>query len=270
MITKIFDSLGEMSRYIQDTPRIAYNVKHGFCESELISPRKTIFTGTESFEAADELLLKGYDAGVEALQRYSTQNVSRNYKVVTSLKNDVCGVIPNVGAYLTGDPRNMINIGTRKVMARSKVINLIVNTIVCSYVTTEEIAKVNGSILRNVIELERSGYSVNLYLLNSITPKKFETLSIFVKIKSSNERLNLLKVAYPIVHPSFLRRHAFAVAERLGRLVNTYGYPNTLTNEDIEKCTGIKKAIVINTKNYTGVSGDVYAKIRANIEKQLK
>ena len=33
---------------------------------------------------------------------------------------------------------------------------------------------------------------------------------------------------------------------------------------------GIKKAIVINTKNYTGVSGDVYAKIRANIEKQLK
>ena len=107
MITKIFDSLGDVSHYIKVTPRTKHNEKSCIKDSEAESASDTKFTGTENLAAADELLLKGYEAGVAALQN-ATQKVSRNYKVVTTIKNDVYGFMPNVVAYLTGNPRNMM------------------------------------------------------------------------------------------------------------------------------------------------------------------
>ena len=269
MFTKIFDSLGDLSRYIKSTPRTKHNEAFSIKDSEAESTRDTKFTGTASFAAADELLLNGYDAGVAALQN-AIKKVSRNYKVVTTIKNDVCGFIPNVGAYLTGEPRNMMNITTRRVYAKSKVLNFLVCVTVHGGVSSDTIIEINGKILQNVIELERSGYKVNLYVVDLTTYKKHESTCIMVKIKSSNECLNLLKVSYPLVHPSFLRRHIFAVQERLSDIEGTYGRYMDMSSADLEKYTGLKNVVFIKTGSYVRRQNESYDMIRSDIDKQLK
>lgn len=271
MITKIFDSLGDLSQYIKSAPRTKHNEKQGFNSSESVSRGYIDFTGTDSLEAADELLLNGYDAGVDALQN-ATKNVSRNYKVVTTIKNDVCGFIPNVGAYLTGEPRNMMNITTRRVKAQSKVINLIICITVLGDVAPKTIHEVNGMILRNIIELERGGYNINLYVADLTKYKSKESTITIVKLKSSNERLNLLKVSYPLVHSSFLRRHIFAVQERLSDIEKGYGKSMDMSTSDLEKHTGLKNVVFIKTESYvySSTKRDIYKEIRSDIEKQLK
>lgn len=270
MITKIFDSLGGLIQYIKSTPRTKHNEAFSINDSEGEGSSYTKFTSTESLAAADELLLKGYDAGVAALQN-AIKNVQRNYKVVTTFKNDVFGVIPNVGAYLTGDPRNMMNITTRRVKAQSKVLNLVVCVTVHGGVSSDTIIEINGKILQNVIELERSGYNVNLYVVDTTTYKKHESTIIMVKLKSSNERLNLLKVSYPLVHPSFLRRHIFAVQERLSDIEGTYGRYLDISPAELEEYTRLKNVVYIKTKSYLRLTQrDVYQEIRSDIEKQLK
>ena len=269
MITKIFDSLGDLSRYIKSTPRTKHNEAFSIKDSEAESTSDTKFTGTASFAAADELLLKGYEAGVAALQN-ATKKVSRNYKVVTTIKNDVCGFVPNVGAYLTGNPRNMMNITTRRVNSKSKVLNLVICVTVHGGVSSDTIIEVNGKILRNVIELERSGYNVNLYVVDLTTYKKHDSTCIMVKIKSSNERLNPLKVSYPLVHPSFLRRHIFAVQERLSDIEGTYGRYMDMSSAELEEYTGLKNVVFIKTKDYVRRQNESYDMIRSDIDKQLK
>ena len=269
MITKIFDSPGDLSQYIKVTPRTKQNEKFGIKDSEAESASDTKFTGTASFAAADELLLKGYEAGVYALQN-AIKKVKRNYKVVTTIKNDVCGFMPNVGAYLTGNPRNMINITTRRVDSKSKVLNLVICVTVNGGVSSDTIIEVNGKLLQNVIELERSGYNVNIYVVDLTTYKKHESTIIMVKLKSSNERLNLLKVSYPLVHPSFLRRHIFAAQERLSDIEGTYGRYMDMSSADLEKYTGLENVVIIKTKDYVRRQNESYDMIRSDIEKQLK
>lgn len=269
MITKIFDSLGDLSQYIKVTPRTKHNEAFSIKDSEAESASDTKFTGTENFAAADELLLKGYDAGVAALQN-AIKNVKRNYKVVTTFKNDVFGVIPNIGAYLTGEPRNMMNITTRRVNSKSKVLNLVICVTVSGGVSSDTIVEVNGKILQNVIELERSGYNVNLYVVDLTKYKNHESTIIMVKLKSSNERLNLLKVSYPLVHPSFLRRHIFAVQERLSDIEGTYGRYIDMSSADLEKYTGLENVVFIKTGSYVRRQNESYDMIRSDIEKQLK
>lgn len=268
MITKIFDSLWDLSQYIKSAPRTKHNEEFCIKDSESESASDTKFTGTASLDAADELLLKGYDAGVDALQN-ATKKVSRNYKVVTTIKNDVCGFMPNVGAYLTGEPRNMMNITTRRVKAQSKVINLIICITVLGGVAPKTIHEVNGMILRNIIELERGGYNINLYVADLTKYKSKESTIIMVKLKSSNERLNLLKVSYPLVHPSFLRRHIFAVQERLSDIEGTYGRYMDMSSADLEKYTGLKNVVFIKTGSYVRRQNESYDMIRSDIEKQL-
>jgi hypothetical protein len=60
--------------------------------------------------------------------------------------------------------------------------------------------------------LEKQGYKVNLYTLISVVGRN-ECLSQIVKIKASDDYTDLAKVVYPMVNPSFQRRHNFRFLE---------------------------------------------------------
>ena len=166
----------------------------------------------------------------------------------------------------------MMNITTRRVNTKSKVLNMIVCVTVPGGVSSNTIIDINGKILQNVIELERGGFNVNLYVVDLTKYKKHDSTCIMVKIKSSNERLNLLKVSYPLVHPSFLRRHIFAVQERLSDIEGTYGRYLDISPAELEEYTGLKNVVYIKTESYVyrPTQRDIYTEIRSDIEKQLK
>lgn len=76
---------------------------------------------------------------------------------------------------------------------------------------------------------------------------KDNTLDILLKIKGSNTKLDLIRVSYPIVHSSMLRRHIFAVMERSAPLCKGYGYVKPAKIDAVKACNkAIKQPLIIN------------------------
>lgn len=72
-----------------------------------------------------------------------------------------------------------------------------------------------ANLLANVIrDIELSGTRVELHIIGgSELNQEFQIMDI--KVKDSGESLNMYKLAYPLINPSFLRRHIFRVTECL-------------------------------------------------------
>lgn len=265
-ITKIFNSLSELENFISSSPRVKGNEER--TTSEDTSDTFFKFSDTMDYSQAAEFLRSGYTYGCDQLQKEMT-GLAKNYKNVTTVKNDVFGVVPNIGAYMTGHPKNMINIKTEKKAVKTKVINMIVNTTVPARYTKEEITKLGAATLLQLIRLERDGFKVNLYVANKIEWKSNQ-LVCFTKVKNSSEKLNILKVAYPIVHPSFLRRHMFAVYERTIKIDKGYGYPQSVESKDLPISLNPMNTIIFNyreaPRNIEGINNH----LREAISKVIK
>jgi hypothetical protein len=67
-------------------------------------------------------------------------------------------------------------------------------------------------VLQLVNRLEKQGYRVNLNVIFG-TSKRNQVITK-VRIKNASQRLNVKQVAFPLVHPSMLRRIILAVWER--------------------------------------------------------
>ena len=74
--------------------------------------------------------------------------------------------------------------------------------------TVREAAAAARMVLEAIAEIERRGTKVNLYIMNATTSKskQKEYAICCAKLKDASARLNLKKVSYPMVHPSFSRR----------------------------------------------------------------
>lgn len=87
-----------------------------------------------------------------------------------------------------------------------------------------------------VKKLEAQGLRVNLNIvLGSAAgyPKKQFVLKI--RIKSANERLNVSKLAFPLVHPSMLRRLFFRFVEVYPKFTSAFvgGYGRPVTSSEM-------------------------------------
>lgn len=187
------------------------------------------FTGTESLNEANELLQYGDKASAQKLDRQMRINAAKGsgMKRKSTVKKDFTGFAPIVGAYLAGDTECMLNINT-KMRKHSRVVNLLWNISIASHVSAEEIVEQGARVLTLVDSLERRGYSVNLStMFASMSRQKKECVICIVKIKDAAQRMSVLKCAYPLVNPSFLRRHTLQYMERHPQLTASdyaYGY----------------------------------------------
>lgn len=121
----------------------------------------------------------------------------------------VSGYQPVVPLYLAGVPTNMIN--KQMVAVKSKIINV---TKLVNYncgISTKQIEDESIKALQIVKKLEAQGYRCNLYIALGVEEDK--QIVCKVKIKNANERLNVSKLAFPMVHPSMLRRLFFRFIE---------------------------------------------------------
>lgn len=167
------------------------------------------FTGTESFEEAKDLLLHGWEHGTIEIKR---KVEARNTGVMLKQKTvyDVAGYQCSVPRYLQGIPTNMIN--KKSIPQKNKVITI---NKCCSYsalVDRKTIIEENVKVLQLVNRMEKQGYRVNLNVLFGTVKRNISVIK--VRIKSSSQKLNIKQTAFPLVHPSMLRRIIFAVWER--------------------------------------------------------
>ncbi len=190
-----------------------------FLTSELSNPKFSgyssnegdySFCKTRSFEEALDLCTYGY---YEDYKQFINLKISLDRFLTLATKkskafNDYVGFVPDVKAYLEGNPLAMIN----KAKARYQKITIWFNSSYSADCTKEQIYA-RGAITLSLIELlEKLGYSVDLHLIElSYNGKQFH-FSDFL-LKEEGERLNPGKLFFPMCHPSWIRRLNFRLIE---------------------------------------------------------
>lgn len=208
-LTKRFESLTAFSAWLNNNPLSGYFKK---AKKESSRTGSADFTQTESYEESDKLLLNGWSDGARRVSAVMASGVTGSAPV-RRVVNSVVGFTPNVPAAIAGRPKNM-----RRAIKREeprRVVSICYNCCVAGSVDASEIEKAAAKLFNVVAGLERSGVRVELWVV-MINIENNQNASAAVKIKSAEQPFNLLKMVYPCVHPSFFRRHLFALVERVG------------------------------------------------------
>lgn len=176
------------------------------------------FTKTNSYTEAAELLLNGYDEVLDEIKR----GVNFNYekKIGMRPKNDINGFIPNVPNALLNLPQSMINI--QRIPKKVPVINIIYAVNANCGVESEDYIQAGIKILNIINTIESNGIRVNLKNAFFCATKDDEIVFSTVNIKRDLEPLSLLKICFPLVHPSMLRRIGFRYLETQPEIKSSY------------------------------------------------
>lgn len=226
-----YNSLLEFYEYIMNT-----SINDTFKDFTLSSIKSSYsFTQTNSFEEAIELFKNGWQDMSKRLTQTLKIESGRMENVMVS-KNivNVQGYQPIVPLYLNGIPVNMI---TRKMQPmKQKVITLNKSVTYNAITTTEQIIEQSIKALSIVKRLESQNYRCNLnIILGTETTEKGYIIKI--RIKSANERLNINKLSFPLVHPSMLRRLFFRFIETYPNVPCSFrlGYGRGMSAENLRE-----------------------------------
>lgn len=211
-------------RFDSITEFITFLNSNSVC-SEVFSDPSSIsgsydFTQTHSLEEAIDLCRFGYHKDFNKLielkmklEKYVKMSSKKNKQY-----NDYIGYVPDVKAYLEGNPLSMLN----KSNPQRKKIDIYMNT--SFYGNTSSSAIFNrGAIVLTLVEiLENLGYSVDFHLFEMSTVSEQMHFSEFI-LKQETERLNPQKLYFPLCHPSWIRRLNFRLIEETKDATN-YGW----------------------------------------------
>lgn len=230
-----FDSMDAFYGYITNTP-----LNQVFQWKPLSSVNGSYkFTKTKSYEEATKLLQDGWDDMANELVK--KLKVEQNQIVDAQVKKilfDVVGFQASVPRYLQGIPTSMVN--KKLVPVKQRVITLDKDISYNCGISADEIIKASVQTLHLIKKIEAQGIRVNLNLIWGIRAGKTKEV-IKIRLKSANERLNISKVAFPLVHPSMLRRLCFRYVETAPTITQSYewGYGAPMDGSQLKQyCEG--------------------------------
>lgn len=223
-----FDSLSEFYDYIISTP---WNdaFKDTKARSSINAPKS--FSGTSSFEEAVGLFKNGWHE--EAAKLTQKLNALKNTVQPTTKPKptySVQGFQCSVPRYLQGLPDSMIN--KKNVPVKQKVVTLTKEICYSAAISKETIENESVKALLIVQKLEAQGLRCNLNVI--FASEKGNTREIMkVRIKSANERLNVSKQAFPLVHPSMLRRLILRYVEVAPTVTSYFTWGHGMPSDEI-------------------------------------
>ena len=224
LIHEHFNSLGQYLDVIESRKPNRVFAGHSLHSSD----RDRAFTLTDSYEEANALARIGYKEGLDELQAASrkTRHIGSIPKALPA--TSVVGFAPHVPNAITGIPCSMIT--TQKVEQKAKVISILYYMGGACHVNAKEFVEAGKNILNVVYTLELQGYRVALNVLTNFCENSERALCT-VQVKNWRQPSNSLKISYPLVHPSFFRRHGFRWLETQPELTDqsfTIGYGRPL------------------------------------------
>jgi hypothetical protein len=226
VVNEHFKTLNELVTTMEKRgPNVAL---HGRISSQRDeSDVKKPWAGTKTYNEAMELIQAGYKEPLEKMKKAILKiGNSDNYKR-PKMKNDFVGFMPHVPHTIMGLPMTMLN--KEKQVHKAKTIHLLYSTGASSLVKPENMITGGINFISLVNSLEKQGYRVKIDILNTFTTDR--TLATFtVNVKEYGQKLNLLKLTFPLVHPGMFRRIGFKWLETTPELKDTamaggYGTP---------------------------------------------
>lgn len=203
------------------------------------------FCGSDDMPQAHGWLVNGYsDIAVPMQHAIRAAEAAGETGAHTTRRRQITSVAGNrvnVARYLAGNPVCM----TRTIRAKvpAPVVTIVYNSGAVSAYTADEIFDAAVKVLLAAIKIEKQGIRVNLYAA-TISESNRQYGGIILRVKSADQPLNVLKTAYPLCHPSMLRRHKFRYIEThpdtprhwlngYGRSVERAGLVDALRQEGI-------------------------------------
>ena len=233
-----FSSLSSFYEYITETP---INKTFQWKTLQSVSNGKK-FTGTESYEEAVSLFKNGWDDMAKTLTK--KLNVQPSCSVTSYVQKtvyDIVGFQCSVPRYLQGIPTNMVN--KRLTPVKQKVVTLNKDFTYNSKTSTEDIIEASIQTMQVVKMIEAQGIRVNLNIIFGVkggwNAKTKEVCKI--RVKSASERVNISKLAFPLVNPSMFRRLCFRYIEVAPTITDAYkyGYGMPLDGSELKQyCKG--------------------------------
>lgn len=195
-----FDSVLEFERIVgQRQVSEDWKEEYKYENDERISSKSNWY-GVSSKKEAYDLLKNGWQIGTEkALGKL--QELRNSSREKTTFKNDVVGFCPNVPLSLMNVPNSMINVSKRSV--KNKVLNIVYFNSVSWTVKGGDMIKAGVNVVNALLDVEKSGYRVNLNVATAYCERK--AYVSMVNVKSANQSLNLLKMMFPLANPAWLR-----------------------------------------------------------------
>lgn len=197
------------------------------------------FCQTRSFDEAKKLCRYGchkdFDKLVEL--KYTLEKYIKMSRIKQRQYNYYVGYVPDVKAYLEGNPLSMLN----KENPKRKHVDIYYNSAILGHVSTEQIFN-RGAVTLSLVEiLENMGFSVGLYVFTMSSCNGQVHYAKF-NLKSPNERLNMQKLFFPLCHPSFLRRLVFRLREETPDITYPWsdGYGRTCDDRMIREIIDLK------------------------------
>ena len=220
-----FESISELMKALDESEVI--DGRDNSSEAE----RDGDWCDTRTYEEAHDAMINGkmYDNIPTDLNKYKTKGC----KEKNNSYLDVVGFAPVVPLALQNVPLCMVN---KKKTINNKIVTIIYNCSTPCSVSSSTIMETTAELMKNIIQLEKDGYRVNLYVCEYCN--NGNGFGFVLKLKTDREILNIKKLCFPLVSSSFLRRIAFRVCERLYKDWIGSGYGHATFDED-----GVKRLI---------------------------
>lgn len=238
---KKFEGLWAFEKYLNEND-VQPNYKESYNQA---SQRKEEgfrnWYGTHSWTEAQTLFAHGDSATAKEITSGVLDTLKNNKRTVAKIETAVVGCAPHVPNFIAGRPNAMIRL--INVPKKASVVTIIYNMSVNAGVSPENIKQAAVKTLSAIKMLEDSGTRVNLYICD-ISERNNEQIGWTLKIKTASQHLDILKTAYPLCHPSMLRRHSFRFTEVTPQNFGICEYGRAVydTTDICKKC-GIRDAV---------------------------
>ena len=181
------------------------------------------FSGTPDWEHAYQLFMKGDRESFELIKQKRALLTKLQQALITRPNHkpvaNVVGVVPNVPNFIKGLPTSMIDY--QPVTKKYRIVRIYYNRGAASQVSTDQLAEFGVYFSSLINGLELAGYRIELWVGSLCINLQDKIYSGWrVRLKKAQEPLNLYRLAFSLVNPSFLRRIDFAICEREPRLTD--------------------------------------------------
>jgi len=171
------------------------------------------WSGADTYRDARALALDGWDEGVKRLTDLRDQlidDLSRTLPI-PAISHDTHGFAPDVGAFVVGDPEDMLTWTTR--MGSRRQHHIVMNFGVHCGITTDAMI-LRGLLVAGLVDaLEYLGHRCRVDAVLFVSSS--DTLTVLTHIKRENEVLDLERLTFACAHPAMLRRLGLGVMETL-------------------------------------------------------
>jgi hypothetical protein len=229
VIFEHYNSLQELTKTIEKRPTNDIFARRPELASQKKSKANDRFYGSATcYKNAVELLSNGYFEPMEKMKKAILKIDRKTPQIKNQFENSVVGFLPNVPRALMGLPDSMIN--KTKTPENEKVIHLLYGFSALGNISASELIKGGINFISLVNSLEKQGYRIKIDIVRATTTEQ-TCIGYTCNVKEYDKKLNLLKLCFPLVHPSMLRRISFKWCETLPGLKDTgfgVGYGGSL------------------------------------------